>query len=39
MAIAAGVLPAPPSVKLPTQMTGTPAARPRRRMRMAAMAP
>src|SRR5262249_12444953 len=34
-----GVLPAPPSVKLPTHMTGSPAEAPFAAMRLAAMAP
>ena len=37
--IASGVLPAPPTVKLPTQTTGTPQRRPGFRMRRAATAP
>ena len=37
--ILAGVLPAPPSVRLPMQTTGTPAARPGRAMREPATAP
>src|SRR3569833_2758151 len=38
-AIAVGVLPAPPSVKLPMQITGTPARAPLRAMRCAATVP
>ena len=39
MAITAGVLPAPPCVKLPTHSTGTAARAPGRIIRRAAIAP
>ena len=39
MAMALGVLPAPPTVRLPTQITGTPARAPARPMRAPATAP